>query len=164
MKTRWIWLIILMALAGCSRPPVQLPEWSEDVTAAATAAREGGKMLLLNFSGSDWCHWCVRLEEEVFSQPAFRQYADEHLVMALIDFPRRRPQSEEVRAQNERLLRHFGVRGFPTLLLFSPDGEWMARLGYQPGGPEAFIASIRQAQARQSIGRPDAEAGPRLPL
>ncbi len=159
----WIGFALIALLAGCARQPVTVPEGNQDVTAAAAQARETGRMLLMNFSGSDWCKWCVTLDHEILSQPAFQAYAEQNLVSVMLDFPRRTPQEPAVKEQNERMMRHFEVRGFPTLLLFSPAGELMARLGYEPGGPEALIRSIEQAKARHEM-RPDASAAERLPI
>ena len=139
-------------------------EWSEDWTAAAQEARQNQKMILLNFSGSDWCGWCQRLDAEVFSTDAFREYAAANLVAVLADFPRRTKLAPELQARNERLMRHFQVQGFPTVLLFSPGGELIAELGYQPGGPAAFVAAIEQARSRHQLRSPDLPPGPTLPL
>jgi len=137
-------------LTGCPHPPApgssSIPEWAGPLAAAAEQARADDRLLLLNFSGSDWCGWCIRLDEEVLSQPEFKDYADQNLVTVTLDFPRRSPQPEAERALNQRILQHFGVRGFPTLLLFSPDGELIGRLGYQPGGPAAMIRAIEEVR------------------
>jgi protein disulfide-isomerase len=139
-------------------------EWRTDLPAAAADARANQRLLLLNFSGSDWCGWCKRLDAEVFSQPAFQEYAASNLVSVLVDFPRRTKLDEALKAQNERLMRHFKVEGFPTILLFNSEGDLVGQLGYQPGGPEAFIQAIRQAVARNQMRSPDLPPGPRLPL
>lgn len=161
---KWMALASIGLLAGCARQPVAMPDWNQDVSAAAEQARESGRLLLLNFSGSDWCRWCIQLDQEVFSQPEFEAYARENLVTVVLDFPRRTPQDPAVKEQNERLLRHFGVRGFPTVLLFSSDGDLMGRLGYEPGGPKAFIRSIEQARARHPMRSPGQAPPDRLPL
>ena len=77
-------LLLSILLGACSRPPETtatdtLP-WRDNLAAAATEARDNNRLLLLNFSGSDWCGWCKRLNAEVFPTPAFQQYAAEHLV------------------------------------------------------------------------------------
>lgn len=171
MKKYLIWGggILLLAVAlymTKERPPTPTKAaaiWRTDVEQAAADARKNQRPLLLNFSGSDWCIWCRRLDEEVFSQPEFQAYADRHLVCVLADFPRRTKLDPALEAQNERLLRHFGIRGFPTVLLFHPDGELIAELGYQPGGPSTFISSIEEALAREATRSPSAPPRPRLP-
>lgn len=163
MKKSIAWLFAGFLLAA-GLPPVRAVEWREDLAAAARDARESRRLLLLNFSGSDWCGWCKRLDAEVFSQPAFEAYAQSNLVAMVADFPQRTPQDPALQAQNMRLMRHFQVNTFPRLLLFSPDGELIGELGYQPGGAEAFIRAIQQARARHQMRRPGDPSGPRLPL
>ena len=75
------------------------------------------KTLLLDFSGSDWCSWCIKLDEEVFQKDAWKAYAKKHLVQVLIDFPREKSeQSEALQKQNNALAKQYTVRGFPTVL------------------------------------------------
>ncbi len=160
-------LLLSILLGACSRPPETtatdtLP-WRDNLAAAATEARDNNRLLLLNFSGSDWCGWCKRLDAEVFSTPAFQQYAAEHLVPLIADFPRTGNQSPELKAQNQRLLERFQVRGFPTILLFSPGGELIGQLGYQPGGPDAFIRGIEELAAAHRQRPAVALPGPPLP-
>ncbi len=156
--------LLAALLISCAPRVGQSFEWRTDLPAAAADARQGQKLLLLDFSGSDWCIWCKRLDAEVFSTDAFKTYADANLVCVLADFPRRAKQDPALQAQNERLMRHFQVQGFPTVLLFSPGGELIGQLGYQPGGPEAFIRAIQQAHSRYAMRPPDRPAGPKLPL
>ena len=157
-------LILAALLLACGTPAARALEWSEDLPAAAEQARQSNRYLLLNFSGSDWCGWCIKLDREVFSQPAFQEFAAQNLVPVLLDFPQRKSQPPALKARNERLMRQLNVQGFPTLLLFSPNGEFIDQLGYQPGGPELFIQSLRRAQARFQMRPPNAPPLPRLPL
>lgn len=117
--------------------------WKIDLDAALTEASDQNKHVLINFTGSDWCGWCIKLDKEVFEQAAFKQFADDELVLVKIDFPRRKKQSAELIAQNEKLLEKYGVRGFPTILLLSSEGELLAKTGYKAGGAEAYIKHIK---------------------
>ena len=155
--------LLLALLISCAPRTGRAFEWRTDLPAAAEDARQGQKLLLLNFSGSDWCGWCQRLDAEVFSTDAFQEYAAANLVAVLADFPRRTKLEPTLQARNERLMRHFQVQGFPTVLLFSPGGELIAQLGYQPGGPEAFALALQQARARHQLRSPDLPPGPTLP-
>ena len=162
MHKSLIWLVAALFFACGLRSSLAF-EWRTDFGPAAADARQQQRLLLLNFSGSDWCGWCKKLDAEVFSQLTFQEFADQHLVSVLVDFPRRTQQDAALRAQNERLQQYFQVEGFPTLLLFSPTGELMGQLGYTPGGPTAFIQTIRQAQARYQMRDPRRPPGPTLP-
>ncbi len=118
--------------------------WPTDFEAAKKEAAEKGLPILADFSGSDWCKWCVRLDDEVFSQPEFKAYAKDHLILFLADFPSRTPQSDELKAQNEKLSAKYNVKGFPTVLLLNADGSVIARMGYASGGAEAYIELINK--------------------
>jgi thioredoxin-related protein len=118
--------------------------WLTDFEKAQAEAKAQHKLLLLDFTGSDWCGWCKILQKEVFSQPEFQEYAAKNLVLMTIDFPRAKPLSAEVRKQNQTLAQRFEIRGFPTIVVLDSDGKPIGMLGYQPGGPQAFIKELNQ--------------------
>jgi len=116
-------------------------EWQTDYRAALEQARVEHKQVLLNFTGSDWCRWCMRFKEEVFDQPEFIQFAKKRLVLVKVDFPRSRSIPKRVLEQNERLRKEFCVRVFPTLVLLDYNGKKLKeRIGYMEGG----VARTRQ--------------------
>ncbi len=135
--------LALLALAVNS-PPLRAEEslWTEDFEAAKALAAKEGKDLLLDFTGSDWCGWCIKLREEVFDQVAFRKDAPKEFVLVEIDFPERKPQSDEVKQRNERLKAQFGAEGFPTVFLTDAKGRAYAKTGYQEGGAEAYLKHL----------------------
>ncbi|HCX59151.1 MAG TPA: thioredoxin [Candidatus Cloacimonas sp.] len=121
--------------------------WIEDWDLALASAKAQNRPVLVNFTGSDWCIWCKRLSSEVFTQQAFKNYAEDTLVLLKLDFPQQIPQSDALKQQNESLMRQFGVRGFPTILLVDQEGKEIARTGYQPNGAEAFIEHLKELQS-----------------
>ena len=118
--------------------------WTTDFAQAQVQAKAEHKLLLLDFTGSDWCGWCKVMEKEIFSQPTFEEYAKKNLVLVRLDFPRTKPISTEVQLQNRTLAQKFGIRGFPTIVMLDGDGKPLAQLGYVPGGPKAFISELEQ--------------------
>lgn len=119
--------------------------WMTDFEAAKAAAAEKGKDLLLDFSGSDWCYWCKRLNSEVFSKQGFIDSASEHFIFVKIDFPSdKSEQSTTLREQNERLQRMFRIQGYPTVLLMTADGRPYAETGYREGGPDAYLRHLEE--------------------
>ena len=122
--------------------------WMTDFEAAQAKAKAENKPMLLDFTGSDWCGWCIKLDEEVFSQAAFSEYAAAELVLVEIDFPRRTDQPAKLKAQNEALSQKYGIRGFPTILVLSPEGELIEKTGYRRGGPQAYVAHIKEILAK----------------
>ena len=121
--------------------------WQTDFSAALSQAAKENKPVLLDFTGSDWCTWCIKLDKETFSQAAFKEYAAKNLVLVELDFPNNKMQSEAVIQQNQSLQQKYGVEGFPTLILLDPKGKEIGRkVGYVPGGPKGFIDWIQSAE------------------
>ena len=118
--------------------------WYTDYETAAQASLRTGHPILANFTGSDWCPYCVKLESEVFATAAFQAWARENVVLLKVDFPRR-PLPEAQRKQNDRLRDRYGVRGYPTVLFLDAKGNVQGRSGYAPGGATAWIAGVESA-------------------
>ena len=113
--------------------------WTESWDLALSAAKELKRPILVNFTGSDWCVWCIRLVNEVFSQDEFHKYAKENLVLLKLDFPRNLPQTEALKKQNSVLQQQFGIQGYPTIMLADSDGKEINRTGYQKGGAASYV-------------------------
>ncbi|OGV69840.1 MAG: hypothetical protein A3K19_28985 [Lentisphaerae bacterium RIFOXYB12_FULL_65_16] len=178
-KTHMTWIVSLVLMAGvatfllrpiCANsqaaseaPPAagkQQEGWLDDYEKAQANAKETGRPILVNFSGSDWCGWCIKLDKEVFAQAEFKTYAKDNLVLFNADFPRRTKLSEKVTRQNEKLAEELGVEGFPTVLLVEGDGAVIARTGYQPGGAKAYIEHLMSLLARRQKRVTSAAAAP----
>ena len=103
------------------------------------------------FTGSDWCGWCIRLQNEVLKKPEFAAWAKENVVLLELDYPRRTPQLPEIQKQNMELQQMFEVRGYPTIWFSNPskkDGqtnlEKLGSTGYVAGGPEKWLETANQ--------------------
>lgn len=145
------WLLVL-TVAAISSGIFASEGWETDFDKAKEKAKAENKHILIDFSGSDWCGWCVKLDKEVFSKKAFKDYAKDNLVLVLADFPQdKSKQSAALQKQNDKLAKEFGVRGFPTVYILDPGAEIVAKTGYQAGGPEAYVEHIKQliAEAKQ---------------
>ena len=117
--------------------------WQTDYKAALEQAAKENKPVLLDFTGSDWCGWCIKLDKETFAQPEFQKFAEKNLILVTVDFPNSKPQAADVKKQNAELEKKFGVDGFPTLVLVDSKGKEIARNpGYLAGGPKAFIGWV----------------------
>ena len=124
----------------------ELP-WAADLPKALEQAKTEKKIVLLDFTGSDWCVWCTKFDDDVLSQPEFAGYAKTNLVMVMLDFPHAKPQSDSVKKTNKDLQDKFKVDGFPTYVALTPDGKEIGRqVGYLSGGPAAFIAELEKFQ------------------
>jgi thiol-disulfide isomerase/thioredoxin len=127
-----------------SEKPAAGLSWGTDLPAALNQARSENKMVLLDFTGSDWCGWCMKFDQDVLSTPAFAGYAKENLVLVVVDFPQRQPQSAALKEANRELKNKYRVRGFPTFVVLNAAGKEIGRqTGYAEGGPDAFIAQLK---------------------
>jgi thioredoxin-related protein len=117
--------------------------WATDYQKAQEEAKANHKLLLLDFTGSDWCGFCFQLDKAILSQPQFKEYANKNLVLVEIDFPRRKAQSVGTRKQNQELAARYEVVGFPTLLVLNGEGKTVWRYdGLYTGGIAAFLAEL----------------------
>ncbi len=124
--------------------------WTLDLLGAIAESEKTGKDILLNFTGSDWCVWCEKLRDEVFSTDKFQSYAEENLILVFLDFPQGIDQSQEIQSRNQVMASLFGVQGFPTLWLLDSELVPVLQTGYQEGGPDAFIQTIENGRVSLS--------------
>lgn len=125
-------------------------DWLENFEAAKAKAAKEGKDLLIDFTGSDWCGWCIKLKEEVFDKDAFIKEAQKNFIFVELDFPRGKAQSPEIKAQNEKLQEQFAIQGFPTIVLADAKGLPYAKTGYQPGGPDAYLKHLGELKGKKT--------------
>ena len=119
--------------------------WTDDLDAALKQAKAEGKQVLVDFSGSDWCGWCKRLDKEVFDTEAFRAGAKDRFVLVMIDSPRDKSLlSDAAKEKNPALVEKYGIEGFPSVLVLDGDGTKLYQTGYQRGGPEAYLAMLER--------------------
>lgn len=133
--------------APSAAPAAVLGEgWIADFDEAVALAKKEKKDLLVDFTGSDWCGWCIKLNDEVFKHEEFLVEAKKHFVLVALDFPRK----PEIKAKvpnpkrNEELQEKYQIQGFPTILLMTPDGDVFGQTGYRPGGPKPYVEHMME--------------------
>lgn len=138
-----------IALAALFTAPAAASEveWLESYEEAKKQAKEQDKFILADFTGSDWCGWCIKLKNEVFQTPEFKTWAEKNVVLLELDFPRKKQLSQELKAQNEALRDKHKVRGYPTIVFMDPSGDEVGRTGYQRGGPAVWTKSADEILA-----------------
>ncbi|MGN0846374.1 MAG: thioredoxin family protein [Kiritimatiellia bacterium] len=121
---------------------------NEDFEAARKLSREKNLPMMLDFTGSDWCYWCKLMDKQVFAEKEWETWAATNVVCVTLNFPRNESeQSPKLKAQNEALLRKYGVRGFPTFVLLAPGGDKEIGRAHCPGRdvtPGRFIAEVQK--------------------
>lgn len=119
--------------------------WTDDYANAVEKAKAEKKNILLDFTGSDWCGFCIALDNEVFDTSKFKTWARQNVVLVKVDFPRGKKLSDKVRTQNAGLKeKYMKSGGYPTVVIIDPDGKEIARKrGYRPGtGPAAYLKEL----------------------
>ena len=136
--------------------------WLTKYEEAKELAKKENKLILADFTGSDWCGWCIKLKEEVFSKPEFATWAKDKIVLLELDFPRKTELPAELKEQNEKLMKEHGVQGFPTVLLLDAEGKKVGELGYERGGPAVWtkkadeqIAAVKVKAEADSVWTTD---------
>ncbi|WP_281613214.1 thioredoxin family protein [Flammeovirga sp. SubArs3] len=137
--------ITLFAQEKKEIPPIEDPVtkegWINDANIAFKSAKEENRPMIMDFTGSDWCGWCKKIDKEIFDTPEFKKWVKENDIILLeLDFPKSFKQSEQLRAQNYFLSQQYKIQGYPTILVVK-DGKGI-QMGYQKGGAEAWIKSV----------------------
>src|SRR5215470_10872986 len=112
-------------LQGCGETamvPVEdgLP-WQTDLPKALAQAKAENKIAFLDFTGSDWCGWCMKFDKEVFATSEFKQYAEKNLVLVQLDYPNGKSQTAELKKANAELKDKYKIEGYPTLVVLDKD-------------------------------------------
>jgi protein disulfide-isomerase len=130
----------LLTLCSCSLSA--LPgsvQWQTNYEQASQQAKAESKPLVLFFTGSDWCGWCNKIDEEAFETREFVETAGNKFVFVKLDFPLYSPQDPQLKAQNKALQQKFDIRSFPTIVVFdAKQNQQIGVTGYRQGGGKAF--------------------------
>jgi protein disulfide-isomerase len=142
MKTKTLLITTLAAMTFWQVNAAELV-WLTDLPKAQAQAKAEHKTVLLDFTGSDWCGWCIKFKKEALDTAEFQAYAAKNLVLVEVDFPNKKELSADLKQANAELKTKYGVKGFPTYVLLNADGKEIGRQGgYEKGGAAAFIAKL----------------------
>lgn len=148
-------IIVLLTFSSFAIQAQELT-WHTDVNKASEIAIKTKKPLMLFFTGSDWCGWCIRLQKEVFKTPEFLRWASENVTLVELDFPRRKQLAPELAQQNRTFEQMFGIRGYPTVWFVTPllvDGKMtfnrLGSTGYVANGPQGWLPGANQILANK---------------
>ena len=141
-------VFIIIALAQTNNAQTVDLKWHTDLSKAVSISINEKKPIMLFFTGSDWCGWCMRLKKEVFNHEKFKIWSDDQIILVELDFPRRKKLEPNILNQNRELARIFGVSGYPTCWLVKPqilenskvNFLKLGKLGYVAGGTDKWIS------------------------
>ena len=129
------------ATAGATEKEKSL--WTEDIEAAFSAAAKSKKPVFVDFTGSDWCYWCILADKNIFSTKQWAQFAPK-MVCLKVDFPKEGRPDVETMAKRWKLAKEFNVRGYPTFVLVSPERKEIARFSAGRKSADEFIDEIKK--------------------
>lgn len=135
---------LVAALATMSLSAMAKTTWLTSWDQAAKLSKQTGKPILADFTGSDWCHWCIQLKKEVFDKPAFKTWAKKNVILLELDYPEKKKQSAALKKQNEKLAEKYKIEGYPTVLFLDASGKKLGEYGYDEGGPSVWIKKASQ--------------------
>ena len=117
-------------------------QWLKSYEDAVQLSKQTGRPILADFTGSNWCGFCIKLKKEVFETPSFKKWAAENVVLLELDFPRPNLQPDWIKQQNQELKKRYShkIKGYPTILILNSQGDVLGSQGYMRGGPERWIA------------------------
>ena len=115
-----------VAVAACAFG-ANPPGFTDDYDAALKRAADENKTILAVFSGSDWCHWCKLLDQQFLAKQEFTDAVTNDLVCLYIDSPNDKSRlSEKARTQNPKLVKKYGIKGYPSVMFIDAKGEKIA--------------------------------------
>lgn len=112
--------------------------WMTNYEQAVAIAKSTSKPIVLFFTGTDWCGWCNKLENEILETPEFIEATKDKMIFVKLDFPMHTPLDSTMTKQNEQLQKQFSVRSFPTLVLLDSDQQPIGVTGYRAGGGKQY--------------------------
>jgi protein disulfide-isomerase len=119
--------------------------WMTDLAKAQATAKQEKKMVLLDFTGSDWCPPCKALHKNVLSSKEFADFAKDNLVLVLVDFPHQKPLPADQKKANDALAKKFAIEGFPTIIVLDGDGKQLTKdVGYSGASAKEMVGNLQK--------------------
>ena len=115
--------------------------WNKSLAAAKAEATKNNQLIFVDLF-ADWCGWCHRMEQEVFTSDAFQKNS-RSLVLLRLD--------TEDGNEGTKLARDLNITSLPTFVVFTADMQIAGIIrGYSP--PDAF-ARISRCRMRVRTSR-----------
>ncbi|KAF0092929.1 MAG: trxA [Puniceicoccaceae bacterium 5H] len=157
MMTRFMRSFVTMGLLFCGLATHLIAaenlHWLTNMDQARETASAQDDLILLDFTGSDWCPPCKAVKQRIFSTDDFAQAVEGDYVLVEVDFPRSKPQSDAQREHNQELADQYEIMAFPTLIVVDQEGNEIDRImGYPPEGLEGFLQFLQDARAKAAKG------------
>ena len=155
-------IFLASAAAAIVAPAFASVEWMTDFEAAKAKSVAENKPMLIDFTGSDWCTWCIKLKQDVLSKTEFEQYIADKFIPVEVDVPQNAAKvgGEEQLEKNRQICEEYGVEGFPTVMVVTPEGGVAGGIGHSVDMEEALqllntalinVETLEKAKSLQGI-------------
>lgn len=114
-------------------------KWNTSIKTARKAAAESKKPILMLFTGSDWCPWCVKLEKEILSKKEFKDWAADNVILYIADA---KGGPDKLSEEGRKLMKEHDLRGFPSIIITDAEGKKLGRTGYQKMSPAEYTKHL----------------------
>lgn len=122
--------------------------WLTDFAKAEAQAQAENKLVLIDFTGSDFCPPCKLLHKTVFTSPEFIAFAKTNLVLVVADFPEYKKLPKAQVKANEALKTRFDVDGYPTVLVLDSHGKVLSKeAGYEGMSAKEYVANLAKLKS-----------------
>lgn len=157
---------LIPALLYCAAPTIvsaaDAPSWQTNLPAAMQQAEKENKLLLLDFTGSDWCTSCIQLRRTVLDNSDFLAWAKEHFIFVEIDLPQRKKLDADLLKHNKAVAERYEVRGLPTIMILTPQGRvtggFLGNIGNVKDARTRLTAAITAAEAFENAAKLEGKA------
>ena len=142
-------ITLIAALAWMHTNLADEAGWLTDLAKAQSAAKQEKKVVLMDFTGSDWCPPCKALHKNVLTSKEFTDFAKDHLVLVLVDFPNGKKLPAEQKKANDALAQKYNVKAFPTVIALDETGKqiWLQE-GYDGSSAKDFVAKLKKVTSK----------------
>jgi len=145
------WVPLVLIITVCGVRANDKIKWETDFEKALAKANEDGTYMFLDFTGSDWCIWCMVFDKGILSKREFAEFANQNFTCVKVDFPRRKKLPARITAKNLELQKKYNIRGFPQVILLNSQGTMVGRTGFKRVSPAEYVEHLKDIIGRANF-------------
>ncbi len=123
--------------------------WLTSIEEGIKKAKAENKLVMVEFTGSDWCAPCMMMAKAVFGKEEFLKKAQEDYVLVKLDMPN---SDKDLKAANQKLMKMHKVTGIPTILLLDAEGKEFNRFtASKHPKVDLFLKRLKKEKRRKDM-------------